>query len=252
VAMTIPQPRRAKSSIALREQAISQQRSSKAPPLPSIATFPPTPPLSVDVSSRSASTSTASSGLRTPPQHHNRPSTITSPPRQISRKTSSGITERLKLVSNELESYVEENDSDDDQNNVHVAVRLKPNFGVEREVWTSDPLRGYIGSKLGDFFFGKIPVAIKLTVDYMYTAEDTNYGVYDASVKKLVRKAAEGYNATVFAYGQTSSGKTHTMRGHADEAGIIPLAVTDLFEEISQVQPLTTPANESNEIEISP
>jgi centromeric protein E len=78
---------------------------------------------------------------------------------------------------------------------------------------------------------------IKLTVDYMYTAEDTNYGVYDASVKKLVRKAAEGYNATVFAYGQTSSGKTHTMRGHADEAGIIPLAVTDLFEEISQVQP---------------
>jgi hypothetical protein len=147
---------------------------------------------------------------------------------------------------------VEEKDSDDDQNNVHVAVRLKPNFGVEREVWTSDPLRGYIGSKLGDFFFGKILVAIKLTVDYMYTAEDTNYGVYDASVKKLVRKAAEGYNATVFAYGQTSSGKTHTMRGHADEAGIIPLAVTDLFEEISQVQLLTTLANESNEIEISP
>lgn len=70
----------------------------------------------------------------------------------------------------------------------------------------------------------------------MYTGEDTNYGVYDASVKKLVRKTVEGYNGTVFAYGQTSSGKTHTMRGHTDEAGIIPLAVADLFEEISTVQ----------------
>jgi centromeric protein E len=59
--------------------------------------------------------------------------------------------------------------------------------------------------------------------------------VYDASVKKIVRKAVNGYNATVFAYGQTSSGKTHTMRGHAEEAGVIPLAVTDLFEEMSMV-----------------
>ena len=50
-----------------------------------------------------------------------------------------------------------------------------------------------------------------------------------------MRKAVEGYNGTVFAYGQTSSGKTHTMRGHSDEAGIIPLAVADLFEEISTV-----------------
>jgi hypothetical protein len=166
--MTIPQPRRAKSSIALREQAISQQRNLKAPPLPSIATFPPTPPLSVDISSRSASTSTASSGLRTPPQQHNRPSTITSPPRQNSRKSSSGITERLKLVTNELESYVEENNSDDDQNNVHVAVRLKPSFGVEREVWTSDPLRGYIGSKLGEFFFGTILYAIDQVNSRLY------------------------------------------------------------------------------------
>ena len=74
-----------------------------------------------------------------------------------------------------------------------------------------------------------------LTSDYVYTGEDTNYGVYDASVKKIIKKAVNGYNGVVFAYGQTSSGKTHTMRGHAEEAGVIPLAVTDLFEEISVV-----------------
>lgn len=77
--------------------------------------------------------------------------------------------------------------------------------------------------------------------DYVYTGEDTNYSVYEASVKRLVKKAVDGFNATVFAYGQTSSGKTHSMRGHAEEAGIIPLAVTDLFEEISGVSSFSNP-----------
>ena len=40
---------------------------------------------------------------------------------------------------------------------------------------------------------------------------------------------------TVFAYGQTNSGKTYTMRGSANEPGIIPLAVHDLFRTIQQV-----------------
>ncbi len=41
-----------------------------------------------------------------------------------------------------------------------------------------------------------------------------------------------GYNGTIFAYGQTSSGKTHTMEGvmgDADLQGIIPRIVNDIF-----------------------
>ncbi|GIL68311.1 hypothetical protein Vafri_21594 [Volvox africanus] len=48
-----------------------------------------------------------------------------------------------------------------------------------------------------------------------------------------------GFNSTVFAYGQTSSGKTHTMRGSHDSPGIIPLAVSEAFSLIE--------ANESRE-----
>ena len=40
---------------------------------------------------------------------------------------------------------------------------------------------------------------------------------------------------TVFAYGQTNSGKTYTMRGTKAEPGVIPLAVHDLFQIIQQV-----------------
>lgn len=39
----------------------------------------------------------------------------------------------------------------------------------------------------------------------------------------------------MFAYGQTSSGKTHTMRGCAGEPGVIPLAIKDLFGIIQEV-----------------
>lgn len=42
----------------------------------------------------------------------------------------------------------------------------------------------------------------------------------------------EGYNAVIFAYGQTASGKTHTLTGSSSEPGIIPLAISDLFAQI--------------------
>jgi centromeric protein E len=40
----------------------------------------------------------------------------------------------------------------------------------------------------------------------------------------------------VFAYGQTSSGKTHTMRGTPEEPGITLLAVRDVFGHIASTQ----------------
>jgi len=149
--MSIPQPRRAKSSTALRSQISS--RTLRAPPLPNLTSIPPTSSLSSAVSTRSAST--ASSGLRTPPQQSSQPSFSSSPKTQ---KATLALSDRLQLVTSELESYVEEQDSEEE--NVHVAVRIKPCFGLDRDVWTADPLRGYIGSKLGDFFFGRRLICI--------------------------------------------------------------------------------------------
>ena len=49
-----------------------------------------------------------------------------------------------------------------------------------------------------------------------------------------IRNALEGYNSTVFAYGQTGSGKTYSITGgpeRYEDRGIIPRAITMLFEE---------------------
>jgi hypothetical protein len=35
--------------------------------------------------------------------------------------------------------------------------------------------------------------------------------VYDSAAKPIIDSVLEGFNGTIFAYGQTSSGKTHTM-----------------------------------------
>jgi hypothetical protein len=44
----------------------------------------------------------------------------------------------------------------------------------------------------------------------------------------------EGFNGTIFAYGQTSSGKTHTLMGNAADPGITMLSIQDVFDGIAK------------------
>ncbi|EIW76156.1 kinesin-domain-containing protein [Coniophora puteana RWD-64-598 SS2] len=60
--------------------------------------------------------------------------------------------------------------------------------------------------------------------------------VYEATAKPLLSGLLEGYNATVFAYGATGCGKTHTISGTEDDPGIIYLAMSDLFQRIEDRQ----------------
>nr|CAG8456812.1 13765_t:CDS:2 [Entrophospora candida] len=80
------------------------------------------------------------------------------------------------------------------------------------------------------------------TFDYVFGADASQKDLYDVAVKNMVDKFLEGFNVTVLAYGQTSSGKTHTM-GTADdstksseEKGIIPRAISTLFSYINSAQ----------------
>lgn len=56
--------------------------------------------------------------------------------------------------------------------------------------------------------------------------------VYEETVRPIVQEVLDGFNCTVFAYGQTGTGKTHTMTGdiHSrDLMGVIPRAVQEIF-----------------------
>ncbi|CAB1317099.1 unnamed protein product [Coregonus sp. 'balchen'] len=65
--------------------------------------------------------------------------------------------------------------------------------------------------------------------DRVFQPNTTQEQVYNACAQKIVKDVLEGYNGTIFAYGQTSSGKTHTMEGNlhdTDGMGIIPRIVS--------------------------
>uniref|UniRef100_A0A673KUP8 Kinesin-like protein n=1 Tax=Sinocyclocheilus rhinocerous TaxID=307959 RepID=A0A673KUP8_9TELE len=71
--------------------------------------------------------------------------------------------------------------------------------------------------------------------DRVFPPNTTQEQVYDTCAKQIVKDVLGGYNGTVFAYGQTSSGKTHTMEGQLHNSqlkGIIPRIAQDIFDHI--------------------
>ena len=61
--------------------------------------------------------------------------------------------------------------------------------------------------------------------------------VYNQAARPLVENVLSGYNATIFAYGQTGTGKTFTMEGTPQAAelrGIIPNSFAHIFGIISK------------------
>eukprot|EP00879_Flechtneria_rotunda_P027519 GHRR01029485.1.p1 GENE.GHRR01029485.1~~GHRR01029485.1.p1 ORF type:complete len:158 (+),score=50.94 GHRR01029485.1:410-883(+) len=76
----------------------------------------------------------------------------------------------------------------------------------------------------------------KYALDHIFGPEQSTDEVYGVTAQGLIRKLVHGFNSTVFAYGQTSSGKTHTMRGSADQPGIIAMAVQEVFGLIDTLQ----------------
>uniref|UniRef100_A0A8D3CD70 Kinesin-like protein n=1 Tax=Scophthalmus maximus TaxID=52904 RepID=A0A8D3CD70_SCOMX len=71
--------------------------------------------------------------------------------------------------------------------------------------------------------------------DRVFPTNTTQEQVYNTCAKQIVKDVLYGYNGTIFAYGQTSSGKTHTMEGKLHDPhqmGIIPRIAEDIFNHI--------------------
>ncbi|CAA0827674.1 Kinesin motor family protein [Striga hermonthica] len=70
--------------------------------------------------------------------------------------------------------------------------------------------------------------------DKVFGPNTNTQDVYEVAARPVVKAAMDGINGTVFAYGVTSSGKTHTMHGDQTSPGIIPLAIKDVFSIIQE------------------
>lgn len=73
------------------------------------------------------------------------------------------------------------------------------------------------------------------TFDSVFDWDSTQKEVYENAAASIVNSTLEGYNGTIFAYGQTGTGKTHTMEGYSDDPaqqGIIPQSFDHVFRAI--------------------
>ncbi|KAL8496794.1 hypothetical protein ACS0TY_020464 [Phlomoides rotata] len=74
--------------------------------------------------------------------------------------------------------------------------------------------------------------------DKVFGPSSQQKDLYEQAVSPIVHEVLEGYNCTIFAYGQTGTGKTYTMEGGArkkngefpNDAGVIPRAVKQIFD----------------------
>ncbi|KAK5983449.1 Kinesin motor domain-containing protein [Trichostrongylus colubriformis] len=125
-----------------------------------------------------------------------------------------------------------------DKINVRVAVRVRPMNDAERLNNATSVVK--VEEK-------KLMVTCKSKAfsafDKVYGPSTTQERIYADMVSPQVERVLAGYNCTLFAYGQTGTGKTYTMEGGSSEqssykqdptTGVIPRAVEHIFEELEK------------------
>ncbi|GAY52902.1 hypothetical protein CUMW_145480 [Citrus unshiu] len=118
---------------------------------------------------------------------------------------------------------------------ISVTIRFRPLS--EREFQRGDEIAWYAdGDKI---VRNEYNPATAYAFDRVFGPHANSQEVYDVAARPVVKAAMEGVNGTVFAYGVTSSGKTHTMHGDQNSPGIIPLAIKDVFSIIQDFGSLT-------------
>ena len=173
---------------------------------------------------------------------------------------------QISTHSSILHSYTKSNGNNSSTNNnsinsptdnLKVAIRIRP--PLPREIEKNLPFRSiaitnkenntcslveYIGAELDEVGRQKEWISNpqmfqihRFTFDDVFDIDSNQEQVYKVSAKPAVKSVLEGYNSTIFAYGQTGTGKTFTMEGftynqYDESRGIIPRTIEDIFAYI--------------------
>ncbi|XP_052279055.1 kinesin-like protein KIF3A [Dreissena polymorpha] len=131
-----------------------------------------------------------------------------------------------------------ENDSD----NVRVCVRCRPMNEKEKEqgciqVVNVDTVRKNVTVNHKESSRGEPPKTYSF--DNVYAPDAKQVDIYNETARPIVDFVLEGYNGTIFAYGQTGTGKTFTMEGVRavpELRGVIPNSFAHIFGHIAKAE----------------
>jgi kinesin family protein 11 len=128
------------------------------------------------------------------------------------------------------------------ERNIQVAVRCRPRNNGEIKAGSPSILE--CDQKRGELSVKQELATKTFTYDRVFGPQAKQIEVYRAIVEPLLNEVTMGYNCTVFAYGQTGTGKTFTMEGERSPegalsweddplSGIIPRSLSHLFTKLN-------------------
>ncbi|XP_048343917.1 kinesin-like protein KIF3A isoform X4 [Sphaerodactylus townsendi] len=136
---------------------------------------------------------------------------------------------------------LEKPDKPDNSDNVKVVVRCRP-FN-EREKVMSYKMSVSVDEMRGTITVHKTDSSNEppktFTFDTVFGPESKQLDVYNLTARPIIDSVLEGYNGTIFAYGQTGTGKTFTMEGVRavpELRGIIPNSFAHIFGHIAKAE----------------
>ncbi|XP_065693755.2 centromere-associated protein E isoform X2 [Patagioenas fasciata] len=118
-----------------------------------------------------------------------------------------------------------------DEGAVTVCVRVRPL--IARENALGDKVAFYWKSENNTI--SEINGTKVFSYDRIFHSSDNTQQLYESVAVPIIQSAVQGYNGTIFAYGQTASGKTYTMMGNEYSPGIIPKAIQHVFKIICEI-----------------
>lgn len=160
------------------------------------------------------------------------------------------VDQRSETSSKSRESRKSSTSADTDvpATNLLVAVRVRPGLSSEEkeihdhlyDVAKEGPLNSDLNRLAYDSNNNTVSgkkeydvVPKTYNYDSLFGPNDSNPTVYKNCVQPIVDSVLEGYHATIFAYGMTGSGKTHTMVGSQSDPGVIPLSFEQIFKQVN-------------------
>lgn len=143
------------------------------------------------------------------------------------------LTSHSQVFSQDIKNYVSSQNNQGQKNNVKVYLRFRPvneieNKLIEKGIGWICPIisENVVKIETQKKFHQNLSFSFDAIFDTLSSQED----LYSFIGKPIVNDITSGYNGTIFAYGQSGSGKTYTMYGaENNERGLIPRIIEDIF-----------------------
>jgi hypothetical protein len=122
--------------------------------------------------------------------------------------------------------------------NIQVVIRFRPFTDKERAQESSSDKTIEIDTVRNTLSIADRNTNHNFTFDRVFDGNSKQEDIYESVVRSVVESVCNGYNATIFAYGSSGTGKSFSMFGNEDgnekQKGIIPRSCQTIFKNISK------------------